>query len=340
MLRTRTAGATVLALVLAGSAGWSRPAGDSGRPASVAGLLTENATWSRADSPIVVTGDVTVAAGVTLTIEAGVEVRFEGNHALTVDGTLNAQGAPQDEIVWVVDGQPVLRLDRPTVVDGRPGAGVGLSDRPIVATDLAFDAETGEIRFTLPEPARVRARIGTRNGGPWLRTLIDWEPRAAGTHVEAWDGRDGSGKVDFAERRDLLLVLACLPEPGGVGLQTIRGRRQAPRLAITFPHATETDGDGVPVLRGAAPVRVAIATEDYAWLREMGFELATYVDTEFLMEQEQGTNPFDYLLDTASLEAGFHVLTVNVIGFEGEIGTASVRFLAGAADAPSGKRAW
>ncbi len=326
---TRTLGATVLVLV-GGSALWSRPPGGSGASRGVAGLLAEDATWSRADSPIVVTGDVAVAYGVTLTIEAGVEVRFDGDHTLAVHGTLNAEGAPGNEITWVVDGRPVLRLDKPTVVVGRPETGARSAETPVVAQDLSFDAATGEIRFTLPQPARVRARIGVRDGGPWLRTLLDWEPRAAGKHVEVWDGRDRTGTVDFGQRRDLKLALVCLPErPGGAVLEPVRGRRKALRLTITFPGATETDGEGVAVLRGAAPVRVTLAAEDHSWLKGMGFEVGLYVDTEFLMEQEEGTSPFDYLLDTASLPAGPHSMTANVIGFEGEVGTESVRFLVG-----------
>lgn len=46
-------------------------------------------------SPYVLDGDVTVAAGVTLTIDPGVIVRFNGTfRMLRVNGTLHAVGSP------------------------------------------------------------------------------------------------------------------------------------------------------------------------------------------------------------------------------------------------------
>jgi hypothetical protein len=42
----------------------------------VSGPLDDNTLWTRKESPYVITSDLTVSKGVTLTIEAGVEVRF------------------------------------------------------------------------------------------------------------------------------------------------------------------------------------------------------------------------------------------------------------------------
>jgi RHS repeat-associated protein len=52
-----------------------------------------NTTWTLANSPYVIDGNVTVAAGATLTVEAGVIVKFNGTtRQLIVNGTLNASG--------------------------------------------------------------------------------------------------------------------------------------------------------------------------------------------------------------------------------------------------------
>ncbi|NPA36740.1 MAG: T9SS type A sorting domain-containing protein [Chlorobi bacterium] len=60
---------------------------------SVSGTISNNATWTSAGSPYIVTGNITVDAGVTLTIESGTTVQFDANTYIQVYGTLNANGA-------------------------------------------------------------------------------------------------------------------------------------------------------------------------------------------------------------------------------------------------------
>ncbi|MCX6875118.1 MAG: right-handed parallel beta-helix repeat-containing protein [Verrucomicrobia bacterium] len=66
----------------------------------VLGNLTGNTVWSLANSPYHVVGDVTVSAGVSLTIEPGTRVEFEGYFKLQIDGTLVAEGTPGNPIVF------------------------------------------------------------------------------------------------------------------------------------------------------------------------------------------------------------------------------------------------
>jgi hypothetical protein len=58
---------------------------------AVGGIISIDTTWTLPDSPYIVTGNVLVNQGVTLTIEAGVEVDFNG-YFIHVDGALRAEG--------------------------------------------------------------------------------------------------------------------------------------------------------------------------------------------------------------------------------------------------------
>lgn len=64
------------------------------------GHITSNTTWFKVDSPYIVKGDVIVDLGATLTIEPGVEVKFDGAYYLYIDGNLTALGDPNDHILF------------------------------------------------------------------------------------------------------------------------------------------------------------------------------------------------------------------------------------------------
>ncbi len=72
----------------------------------VQGAITANTTWTASGSPYIVTGDVRVPDSVTVTVQAGVVVKFEqiGDHErkrrLIVRGTLNLQGTAGNRVVF------------------------------------------------------------------------------------------------------------------------------------------------------------------------------------------------------------------------------------------------
>ena len=72
------------------------PQSVSGLP--VAGAVTSDTLWRLEDSPIDVSGDLTVESGVTLSIEPGVEVRFGLGSSLIVNGSLYAVGTDANRI--------------------------------------------------------------------------------------------------------------------------------------------------------------------------------------------------------------------------------------------------
>ena len=64
---------------------------------AVSSTLTASGAWTPADSPIVLSGPLIIPAGITLTVQAGVEVR--GNRQpLQVQGSLIVEGAAQNKV--------------------------------------------------------------------------------------------------------------------------------------------------------------------------------------------------------------------------------------------------
>ena len=86
--------AILVLLVVPGPASRTVAAG----PTIVSGPLTDNTTWDLAGSPYIVTGDVTVPVGLTLTVQPGVQVRFDtttpGAHSIIVNGRIVSVGQP------------------------------------------------------------------------------------------------------------------------------------------------------------------------------------------------------------------------------------------------------
>ncbi|GEM_PF-1109435 len=67
---------------------------------NVSGYILSNTTWTLANSPYIVTGNILVNNGVTLTIEPGVTVQLDTTKSLQIDGELIAVGNAQNRITF------------------------------------------------------------------------------------------------------------------------------------------------------------------------------------------------------------------------------------------------
>lgn len=71
----------------------------------VGGWIAESTVWTLGRSPYVVTQDIILATNATLTIEPGVEIRFNQGTGLTVQGRLLAEGTPARRIRFTRNDQ-------------------------------------------------------------------------------------------------------------------------------------------------------------------------------------------------------------------------------------------
>ena len=70
---------------------------------NVGGEINTDTTWDLAGSPYMVTNSVSVVAGVKLTIESGVEIKFSTDTSLEIYGTLESQGTASNPITFTSD---------------------------------------------------------------------------------------------------------------------------------------------------------------------------------------------------------------------------------------------
>lgn len=114
---------------------WSGPA-----LTEVGGTLTNSTVWTLAAAPFVITNNLTVAPQVTLTIEPGVEVRFNQGLRMTIQGRLIAEGTPGQRIRFTrneaTGATSWSRLDFTA----------GAQESRITHADIEYAAGTGTIR--------------------------------------------------------------------------------------------------------------------------------------------------------------------------------------------------
>jgi hypothetical protein len=103
-----------------------------------------------------------------------------------------------------------------------------------------------------------------------------------------------------------------------------RYKDREPRITVAL--ATR---DGKPLPGGATlpdEVRVAVDLhpEDRWLMQEQLYEVGFFVNGEFVSEEENGYVPIGWIWNTAGLRPGRHLLTVNLTGFTGRVGTRTI----------------
>lgn len=233
----------------------------------------------------------------------------------------------------------------------------------VKSPEFTFDHISGEIEYVLPSTCMVRMRAGLKEG-MFVRTFYDWQPQKAGRHAFKWDGKDEAGLMNLLNHPDIDLNLACYTLPANTIIVTGKIRPLAPsakdiksliksssdpwarmhkymhhkhdpsichepRFSISFPNAVNKDKKDAPEVTGKTPMRITLDPRDARHLINKRFEIMIYIDGTYFFEMEEGSSPFTFDLETKGLRPGPHVVTVNLLSYDGHLGAVSKKVIIG-----------
>jgi hypothetical protein len=193
------------------------------------------------------------------------------------------------------------------------------------------------------------------------KTVVDWEPRVAGTITENWNGMDEDNLVSIWNRERFVMILTyfSLPENSVIavgnqrytyrayktGLPAPRPKKEerpfagnrkitphflrsrvtdrAFRVRLTFPELEKDKPVELPEVKDRILVHVDVDPEDKAILLNQQHEIMLFNDFIFHAEEERGYLPFNFPWEVNQLPAGEHILTVNISSHSDQVGVGS-----------------
>jgi FlgD Ig-like domain len=100
-----------------------------------------------------------------------------------------------------------------------------------------------------------------------------------------------------------------------------RYKDKEPRIEVKLSSRDGKPLSGVDAVPQQMNVLVDLHPEDRWLMQEQLYEVAFFVDGDFVSEEENGYVPIGWVMDTTRLASGKHLLTVNLTGFSGRVGT-------------------
>ena len=309
----------------------------------VTGAITTDATWGPSRAGVYrVTGDLTVAAGVTLTLQPGTVVKVQAGRTIGVDGTIVAQGSAQSPIVITSERDDSHGGD--TNGDGgatlpRPGDYVGLSVRgtgslltahvrmAYAATAVAAQAADGSVpTLGLTDTAISQSTQCVRASGP-VDATFSGSVRDCGIGVTADHAFDARG-VDWGSTSG--------PFPYGTGIAvegvSVRvapwtGYSAPARPTVAAAQAPPTESVCADVVMvgargsGEAPVAPSSTTPPVFEADASGFGSYNYVIASEMVQQIAASRPA-----TSVKYLGVHYLALQTPAYDTSV--SYPRFLA------------
>jgi hypothetical protein len=224
-----------------------------------------------------------------------------------------------------------------------------------------LDSKKGTGEYVLPNACMVQMRAILKNR-MLVRTVIPWQPQAAGRHTLRVPEKDQSGLIQLVGNDDIEIWLTCYTLPDNVIIMSgasvrplptdakfapgdddpwmRKGRcvyyqqdprwRHDPRFSIMCLDRGKPQAEDTPAILAGSKIRVTLDDRDRPWMVDKKFEVILYVDGVYFFDIEDATTPFTYEWDTSLLSKGAHVLTVNVAGYDNRnVGSLSQQIMVG-----------
>ena len=104
---------------------------------------------------------------------------------------------------------------------------------------------------------------------------------------------------------------------------------QDPKINLHFPNNVNTTKKGVALFKNndAIPIKVTMPSEDEELIQQSKYEVSFFIDFDFKSEEELGFMPITWLWSPNGLKKGKHILSVNVSGFNGQVGVENIEFI-------------
>ena len=171
----------------------------------VSGNISSDTTWTAVDSPYIVTGNILVEEGVTLTIEPEVVVKFNADKMLQIDGELIAKGT---------EARPIVFTSNHPFPSQGDWAGIEFTNS---SADATFDEKGNYLSGSIMQYCTVEyggsgiAALKIESAAPFIDNCIIEKNRAPGIYIS-----EGSPKITNSAITDNSISISSNAYGGGI----------------------------------------------------------------------------------------------------------------------------
>lgn len=239
--------------------------------------------------------------------------------------------------------------------------------KEIDIVDAVYNKESGTISFYLPFPAWILSRLGIKNGAlmktlldweprPEGENTISWNGKDESSTVDLYEHpkfsmmittmsfpdnsiiAKGGNSLSYYEykKQSRQKAVKKIERPEALEKKNYklsshynlpRWKDRSPEFTISFPDTTQKTAEGIPIINDKALLKMVLDERDKDFITAQRFEFVLYVDDVLYAEEEEGYSPFTWQWNISGLTEGQHLLTVNVVSLNDQVGTKSMKFI-------------